>query len=202
MAKDTSLTKPQLAAYWRSAAAAAREVGEALETYRKRVMREECAASSVKELNRTGDFDKVMARFAVDAGDYAAAGHYVTSDARRLAVLVRVCCAQVMQLMGEPEGSTAAADYLAGIVRQAHLPCGTADGCFWLDCPPDSLLSLFRMLDTHRRRLLRGMVEPSSLRRFMGFDPVVVYQPLTSGCRIIYDGHFYASYTGIQVNLK
>lgn len=202
MTKDTSLTKPQLSAYWRAAAAAARNIGEPVDTYRKRVMSEECGVASVKELNRTGDFDKVMARFAVDAGNYAAAGHYATSDARRLAVLVRVCCAQVMQLMGEPEGSTAAADYLAGIVRQALLPCGTSDGCFWLDCPPDSLLSLFQMLDTHRRRLLRGMVDPSSLRRFMGFDPAAVYQPLPAGCRITYNTAFYASFKGIQVNLK
>lgn len=202
MSKVTSLTKPQLSAYWRAASAAAREVGEPLDEYRKRVMSEECGVSSVKALNRTGDFDKVMARFAVDAGDYEAAGRYATADARRMAVLVSICCAQVMQLKGEPEGSTAAADYLAGIVRQAHLPCGTADGCFWLDCPPESLLALFRILDTHRRRLLRGMVEPSRLHRFMGFDPEAVYQPLQSGCRIIYFSDFYASYKGVRVNLK
>ena len=199
---DTSLTKPQLAAYWRAASAAAREVGEAPEAYRKRIMREECDVESVKALNRTSDFDKVMARFAVDVGDYTAAGHYATSDARRLAVLVRVCCAQVMQLKGEPEGSTAAADYLAGIVRQARLPCGATDGRFWLDCPPDSLLALFQMLDTHRRRLMRSMAEPSSLRRFMGFDPDIVYKPLASGIQIIYDGHYYAHYTGVRINLK
>lgn len=200
---DTSLTKPQLAAYWRSAAAAAHNIGAALETYRKRVMREECGVDSVKALNRTGDFDKVMARFAADAGDYAAAGHYATADARRLAVLVRICCAQVMQLKGEPEGSTAAADYLAGIVRQARLECGAADGCFWLDCPPDSLLALFQMLDTHRRRLLRGMAQPSSLRRFIGFDPDIVYLPLPEGgVRITFDGQFYASCTRVKVNLQ
>ena len=201
MATET-LTKPQLAAYWRSAAAAARNIGEPVDNYRKRVMREECGVSSVKALNRTGDFDKVMARFAVDAGDYEAAGRYATADVRRMAVLVSICCAQVMQLKGEPEGSTAAADYLAGIVRQAQLECGTRNGSFWLDCPPDSLLSLFQMLDTHRRRLLRGMFDPSSLRRFMGFDPAAVYQPLASGCRIIYFPDFYASYKGVRVNLK
>ena len=201
--KVETLTKPQLAAYWRAAAAAAREIGEPLEAYRKRVMSEECGVSSVKALNRTGDFDKVMARFAADAGDYAAAGHFATSDARRLAVLVRICCAQVMQLKGEPEGSTAAADYLAGIARQAHLECGAADGSFWLDCPPDSLLALFLMLDTHRRRLLRRLAEPSSLRHFMGFNQDIVYKPLPEGgIRITYDGPFYASYTQVRINLQ
>lgn len=204
MSKEVeTLTKPQLAAYWRSASAAAREVGEPVETYRKRVMREECGVDSVKALNRTGDFDKVMARFAVDAGDYAAAGHFATSDVRRLAVMVRICCAQVMQLKGEPEGSTATADYLAGIVRQAHLECDTTDGCFWLDCPPDSLLALFRMLDTHRRRLLSRLAEPSSLRHFTGFNRNIVYKPLPGGgIRITYDGQFYASYTRAKVNLQ
>ena len=197
-----SLTKPQLAAYWRAASAAAWKVGEPLEEYRKRVMSEECGVSSVKALNRTGDFDKVMARFAVDAGDYEAAGRYATADARRIAVLVSICCAQVMQLKGEPEGSTAAADYLAGIVRQAQLECGTRNGSFWLDCPPTSILHLFQMLDTHRRRMLRGMIDPSITHRFMGFDPDAVYQPLASGCRIIYFPDFYASYKGVRVNLK
>ena len=203
MSKDTSLTKPQLAAYWRAAAAAAREVGEPLEAYRKRVMREECGACSVKELNRTGDFDKVMARFAVDAGDYGAAGHFATADARRLVVLIRICCAQVMQLKGEQEGSTTAAAYLAGIVRQARLDCGEADGCFWIDCPADSLLALFQMLDTHRRRQLRGLVNPDGLGRFMDFDPDIVYRPMPDGgIKLTYDGGFYASYTGVKVALK
>ena len=202
MAKDTSLTKPQLAAYWRAAAAAARNIGEPIDTYRKRVMSEECGVESVKELNRTGDFDKVMARFAVDAGDYTAAGNYATSNARRLAVLVRVCCAQVMQLKGAPDGSTAAADYLAGIVRQARLSCGTSEGCFWLDCPPDSLLALFQMLDTHRRRLLRSMADQSSLRRLMGFNPDVVYKPRQDGVTIIYDANFYSSYTRVNVIIR
>jgi len=203
MAKDTSLTKPQIAAYWRAASAAARNVGEPLDTYRKRVMREECGVESVKALNRTGDFDKVMARFAVDAGDYGAAGHFATADARRLVVLIRICCAQVMQLKGEPEGATAAAAYLAGIVRQARLDCGLADGCFWIDCPADSLLALFQMLDTHRRRLLRGIVNPDGLGGFLGFDPDIVYRPMPGGgVKLAYNGSFYASYAGVKIALK
>ena len=198
-----TLTPPQLASYWRAATAAARNLGEPLEGYRKRVMREECGVDSVKALNRTGDFDKVMSRFAVDAGDYGAAGHFATADVRRLVVLIRICCAQVMQLMAAPEGSTAAADYLAGIVRQARLECGAVNGCFWLDCAPDSLLALFHMLDTHRRRLLRGKAEPSSIRCFMAFDPAVIYRPLSEGgVRIIYDAKYYTSYTRVKVNLQ
>ena len=125
MAKDTSLTKPQLAAYWRAAAAAARNIGEPVDTYRKRVMSEECGVASVKALNRTADFDKVMLRFSVDAGDYGAAGKFATAGVERLSRLVCICAAQIMQLKGAPAGSTAAAEYLAGVIKQACIPCGS-----------------------------------------------------------------------------
>ena len=130
MDKDAPLTKLQLAAHMRAVGNAAREVGEPVEAYRKRVMRDECGVGSVKSLSHTGDFDKVMARFAVDAGDYVAAGYFATSDARRIAVRVKICCAQVMQLKGEPEFSTATSEYLAGIVRQARLECGMSEVAF------------------------------------------------------------------------
>ena len=203
MSKDTSLTKPQLAAYWRSAAAAAREVGEELETYRKRVMSEECGVSSVKALNRTGDFDKVMLRFAVDAGDYGAAGKFATAGAERLSRLVCICAAQIMQLKGAPAGSTAAAEYLAGVIKQACIPCGSDVSGIWMDCPSDTLLALFHILDTHRRRLLRQLASPPSVRRFLGFDGDLVYVPIPSGgVRLVYDASYYASFGAIKINLK
>ena len=204
MAKDTSLTKPQLAAYWRAATAAAREVGEALETYRKRVMSEECGVSSVKALNRTADFDKVMLRFSVDAGDYGAAGKFATAGTERLSRLVCICASQIMQLKGAPAGSTAAVEYLAGVIRQARISCGSdVLGSIWMDCPSDTLLSLFHILDTHRRRLLRQLASPPSVRRFLGFDGDLVYVPIPSGgVRLVYDASYYASFGAIKINLK
>ena len=93
MAKDTSLTKPQLAAYWRSAAAAARNIGEPVDTYRKRVMSEECGVSSVKALNRTADFDKVMLRFAnlfvAVVKETAAVGYIAVQDLTRASDYIR-----------------------------------------------------------------------------------------------------------------
>ena len=201
MAKDTSLTRPQLAAYWRAASAAAREVGEPLEAYRKRVMREECGAASVKALNRTGDFDKVMCRFAVDAGDYETAAKFATSGAERLAVMARICYQQIMQLKGEPQGSAASMDYIAGIIRQAHLPLGASPDGFWLDIPQDSALALFRMLDTHRRRLLARLADQSAIRPWMGFNAAVVYQPTPHGVRLTYDPSHYAADMGSKVNV-
>ena len=203
MAKDTSLTKPQLAAYWRAATAAARNVGEPVDTYRKRVMSEECGVSSVKALNRTGDFDKVMLRFSVDAGDYGAAGKFATAGAERLSRLVCICAAQIMQLKGAPAGSTAAAEYLAGVIKQACIPCGSDVSGIWMDCPSDTLLALFHILDTHRRRLLRQLASPPSVRRFLGFDGDLVYVPIPSGgVRLVYDASYYDSYGGIRINLK
>lgn len=203
MAKDTSLTKPQLAAYWRAAAAAARNIGEPVDTYRKRVMSEECGVASVKALNRTGDFDKVMLRFSVDAEDYGAAGKFATAGAERLSRLVCICAAQIMQLKGAPEGSTAAAEYLAGVIKQACIPCGSDVSGIWMDCPSDTLLALFHILDTHRRRLLRQLASPPSVRRFLGFDGDLVYVPIPSGgVRLVYDAAYYASFGAIKINLK
>ena len=203
MAKDTSLTKPQLAAYWRAAAAAARNIGEPVDTYRKRVMSEECGVESVKALNRTGDFDKVMLRFSVDAEDYGAAGKFATAGAERLSRLVCICASQIMQLKGAPEGSTSAAEYLAGVIQQAHIPCGTDTSGIWLDCPQDTLMALFHILDTHRRRLLRQHVSQSSARRFLGFDDDLVYLPLPDGgIRLNYDASHYTSFSAVKINLK
>ena len=101
---NTSLTKPQLAAYWRAATSAARNVGEPVDEYRKRVMSEECGVASVKALNRTGDFDKVMLRFSVDDGDYGAAGKFATAGAERLSRLV---CIYALCRMLKDVGNTA-----------------------------------------------------------------------------------------------
>lgn len=203
MAKDTSLTKPQLAAYWRAAAAAARNIGEPVDTYRKRVMSEECGVESVKALNRTCDFDKVMLRFAVDSGDYGAAGKFATAGAERLSRLVCICAAQIMQLKGAPACSTAAAEYLAGVIRQSRISCGSDLSGIWMDCPQDTLMALFHILDTHRRRLLRQLASPPSVRRFLGFDGDLVYVPIPSGgVRLVYDASYYASFGAIKINLK
>ena len=200
--KDTSLTKPQLAAYWRAAAAAARNIGEPVDTYRKRIMSEECGVASVRAINRTADFDKVMLRFSVDAGDYGAAGKFSTAKAERLSRLVCICAAQIMQLKGAPDGSQAAMEYLVGVIRQARFPCGFDASGFWVDCPTDTLMALFHILDTHRRRMLRRLLSLDCVRRFLGFDDALVYLPLRGGVRFNYDASHYASFGSIKVHLR
>ena len=169
MRKPQGLTKPQIAAYFRAAGAAARALGEPLDAYRKRVMKEVCNATSIKQLNRTNDFDAVMTRFAEDAADYQSACHYAVGSGRRLAVLIGAVCEQVMQLKcletaetGAPATTTPAEDYLRTILnRSGNLRSNQAGG-WWLDLSDTNLQSVFAMLDTHRRRLIRRLNHSTS----------------------------------------
>ena len=169
MRKPQGLTQPQIAAYFRAASAAARALGEPLDTYRKRVMKEVCNATSIKQLNRTSDFDAVMTRFAEDADDYQSACHYAVGSGRRLAVLIAAVCEQVMQLKcletaetGAPATTTPAEDYLCTILnRSGNLRSNQAGG-WWLDLTDTNLQAVFAMLDTHRRRLIRRLNHSTS----------------------------------------
>ena len=72
-----------------------------------------------------------------------------------------------------------------------------------MDCAPDNLLALFQILDTHRRRLLRGLVDGRTAHGFLGFDPTLVYQPLpTGGVRLSYDARAYDTMTHIRINIR
>jgi len=182
MRKPQGLTQPQIAAYFRAANAAARALGEPLDAYRKRVMKEVCNVTSTKQLNRTGDFDAIMTRFAEDAADYQSACHYAVGSGRRLAVLIAAVCEQVMQLKcleaaatGAIASATPAGDYLRSILnRSGNLRNDTAGG-WWLDLPDSNLQSVFAMLDTHRRRLIRRLNQSTSSAVPLSFNMDVGY---------------------------
>ena len=169
MRKPQGLTQPQIAAYFRAANAAARALGEPLDAYRKRVMKEVCNVTSIKQLNRTSDFDAVMTRFAEDADDYQSACHFAVGSGRRLAVLIGAVCEQVMQLKsleatatGATATTTPAEDYLRTILnRSGNLRSNQAGG-WWLDLSDTNLQAVFAMLDTHRRRLIRRLNHSTS----------------------------------------
>ena len=207
--KSSGLTPAQRSAFFRALQAASIELGHATpeerEAYRKTVMREETGKEHLAQLSRTADFDACMRRFAADAGDFETASRFAVADDARKAALVRICCAQVMQLKGCVMGTTEAADYLAGIVEQARVPCGRdlSDSSFWMDCAPDNLLTLFQILDTHRRRLLRGLLDGRTCRAFLGFDATIIYSPRpTGGLGITYDAHAYDSLTSVRLNIR
>ncbi len=183
MRKPQGLTKPQIAAYFRAASAAARALGEPLDTYRKRVMKEVCNATSLKQLNRTHDFDAVMARFTEDGADYQAACHYAVGAERRLAVLIGAVCEQVMQLKsleatatGATATTTPAEDYLRTILNRSGNLRSNQDGGWWLDLADTHLQAVFAMLDTHRRRLIRRLNQLTSSSAPLSFSVDVTYE--------------------------
>ena len=210
MHKKTSGPPPaQRSAFFRALQAASIELGydtpEEREAYRKTVMHEECGKEHLAQLSRTKDFDACMRRFAADAGNFEEAARFAIADDARKAAILRICCAQVLQLKGCVAGTTEAADYLAGIVEQARVPCGrdVRDSSFWMDCAPDNIMTLFQILDTHRRRLLRGLLDGRTELAFLGFDPSIVYQPRESGgLGITYDAHAYDSLTSVRIHIR
>ena len=201
------ITPRQRVTFFRAHHAACVNLGlylaEEREAYRKQVMLEEAGAHHLADLGRTGDFDKVMKRFASDAGDYETACRFSVGDEARKIALVRICCEQVMQLKGCVAGTREAILYLEGVVEQAQVPCGRdlIDASFWMDVAPDSLLILFQILDTHRRRLLRARLGDKSV--FLGFDPAVRYEIQDDGVRLVYDPAAYSTpSTSIRVNVR
>jgi len=202
--KQTTISPRQRAAFWQAHHAACVNLGISTaierEDYRKRVMREETGKEHLGDLDRTGDFDKVMKRFTADAGDYETACRFAIGDDARKAAIIRICAQQVLQLKGDEGGWEDSLNYLAGIIEQAKIPCGrnTVDSTFWMDVSPTSLLSLFQMLDTHRRRLLRSILGDNST--FLGFDPSVSYERRDGGVRLIY-GRMFDS-PSVEVNVR
>ena len=157
------ITPKQKAAYWAAFQSACFNMGltgrEEKDYYRHRAMQEACGKSSINDLNTTDDFDKVMHRFYVDAGDFEQAAKYAVADAHRLSVLIKIECCQIMQLTGTSEAE--AQRYLGGVLDQSRIANGryTGTGTYWLDVAPDKLPKLLAILDTHRRRLLRRIID-------------------------------------------
>ncbi len=159
------MTKPQTQLFWRLFSKSCDAQGipsNERDAYRKTIMLEECNAHHLADLDRCADFDRIMIRLALDAEDYELAARFDSGDERRMAHLVAVLAFQVMQLHGAEEISAAA--YVRGILQQAGFPCRLDGAEWWLDLPGADLLSLFQMLDTHRRRLLKSLGWQRSLK--------------------------------------
>ncbi|MBR3086325.1 MAG: hypothetical protein IKH04_07975 [Kiritimatiellae bacterium] len=168
------MTKAQLKPYWRAVGRAASALGlvgrEAVEKYRHEVMMEEAGAEHARDVDSADGFDRVMYRLAVDAGDWGAAARFASGEERRMAHLVEQCARQVIELKqceATPDmvfateaidSRAAALSYVVGVMRQAGYPVySQANGDWWLDITGGMAFQVFRMLDTHRRRLLRRL---------------------------------------------
>ena len=125
--------------------------------YRRRVMQEECGKGHMAEMNRTGDFEKVMRRILSDGGDYEGACRYINGEERRYVKMIEACADQVWNLQDNAAVMTGTAmDYVRAICTQAGYPVYLQGKTFWMDVPEPMLHGLFMMLDTHRRRLLKA----------------------------------------------
>lgn len=201
-----ALTKAQISLFWRAFSAACRNLGlrghVETEKYRKNLLLKETGKDSLKALNRTKDFDAVMHRLSADAGNWEMAAKFAAGDEYRVAVMINIVCRQIMQLKGVPEGSDAAMNYLKGVLNQSKI-CTfekRSDSSFWMDISRDSALSVFAMLDIHRRRLLAGYVH--GCETLKGFDPTIVYKPHDGGIKFIFDKSAYADFNTLKVSVK
>lgn len=153
MRKPQGLTKPQIAAYFRAACAAAREQGEQPEAYRKRVMAEELGVEHLSQVSSTTGFDTLMARICRDAGDDANAIKYALATSTRLRHLITDAA--------EALAPGNALNYVAGVMIQSRtvrgydqptLTARLASDSGWLDLTNPQLRRLLAMLKTHLRR--------------------------------------------------
>jgi hypothetical protein len=72
-----------------------------------------------------------------------------------------------------------------------------------MDCAPGNILALFQILDTHRRRLLRGLLGGRTVRAFLGFDSSIVYELReNSALRITYDARAYDSLASVRICIR
>lgn len=166
------MTKAQLKPYWRAVGRAASALGivgkEAVEKYRHEVMMDEVGAEHAAEVDPADGFDRVMYRLALDAGDWSAAARFATGEERRMAHLVEQCARQVIELKqcdGFPDAMfetevinshAEALSYIVGVMKQAGYPVYYQScGDWWLDISGSMAYQVFRMLDTHRRRILK-----------------------------------------------
>lgn len=123
----------------------------AAEAWRHAVTAEECGGvTSVKQLGNS-DFDAIMLRFAVEAGDTAAVAYWAPAEERRLRHLLRRKLAELDRLdPTRPHGDA----YLLSILRRSRLATVVHPGPFALDdLPSDHLRTALQILDTHLRRL-------------------------------------------------
>jgi hypothetical protein len=144
------LPKSYLAKFWPLFATACRENlpldadKASKDIYRLKLIMEATGCASLR-LVRRDQFERLMQRVAAETEDYDAQMHWSTCDERRYLHLIGAQLNQLGQITGNP----CAWSYVRGVLAQAHWPDD------WRDISADMMFDVFRMLDTHRRRLLR-----------------------------------------------
>jgi hypothetical protein len=145
------ITAAQLAMFWRLYAAAEREVlppsasRAEREEFRHDLITTATGQPSLKEVDRTQGFERLMLETATRAGDYEEASRWVNGSERRYVFMISECARQIGEIADVQHGW----EYVRGVFKQAGLPAS------WEDIPEGLLASTFKMLDTHRRRMLK-----------------------------------------------
>ena len=166
------LTKAQLARFWRVWASAEREglppsaTREERDAFRRGAVLRATGVPSLKDVGPGKAFDALMLEAATLACDYEEAAYWGNGGERRYAEMMRVCARQIGEIAGVPRGW----EYCRATLKQAGLPER------WEDVPETLLASTFKMLDTHRRRLLRRTQGWVSKGLPLGFSITRVYR--------------------------
>lgn len=123
----------------------------ASEAWRRSLLAEECnGATSLKSISNA-DYDAVMLRLAVEAGNHAAVSYWAPAAERRLRHLLDAKLADLDRLdPTRPHGIP----YLLSILRRSRLRGSLPLSLAALDdLPADHLRTALQILDTHLRRL-------------------------------------------------
>lgn len=142
------------------------------EEYRHQVLFEEAGVVHIGDLGTTGAYEKVMARMAVDAGDYELACRYATGDARRYRHMILDRAREILEATaaaGRSDERTPEA-YVAGVMfqgRLVHRPYDTpatfgrrlAEESAWEDIPAATLRLVLQILSSELAKLRKGSRE-------------------------------------------
>lgn len=145
------ITAAQAAMFWRLYASAEREAlppsasRAERDAFRHDLITKATGQPSIKEVSRTTGFERLMLETATIAGDYEEASRWVNGSERRYAFMIGECARQIGEIANVEHGW----EYVRGVLKQAGLPAS------WEDIPETLLASTFKMLDTHRRRMLK-----------------------------------------------
>lgn len=149
---------------------------EAVELARHMWIEKHTGHPSLKVCKPVGQYDRLMLATAIAADDYELAAHYSIADENRIRYLTEQCLRQI----GELQGLELPWNYVRGMYKHIGWP---AD---WKDIPAKELFDVFKMLDTHRRRILRNA---HGQREDVKFAPDQSY----NGCAPVQPGGFQTS---------
>ena len=152
------LTESQRRTFFAAIRPAAVDVGEKVEDYRRRILREELGVESLSEVSRGSGFDKLMARVCIDSGDFDRAVKYSRQTLSRRRHLIVAAATKIIRANGFSGTSYA---YIAGVMVQAKMSQRSVavlsellvGESAWMEFTEGQLKRLLMMLQTHLRRM-------------------------------------------------